>query len=117
MNWPREERKVEDFTPAGKKCLDRLKEQIKARLPPLTALRCLSVLLDPATKPFAESKILGTQLFEETKLLLKIKHRAAYKAFHKPSSVGQEVESQMTTATGKPDKGLDKGDESGKQGG
>ena len=54
-NWPRVSRMVEEFTPAGKQCLRRIcvHEQVKSRLPDPSALQCLCVLIDPATKKFA----------------------------------------------------------------
>mmetsp|Transcript_32277 Transcript_32277/g.67858 ORF Transcript_32277/g.67858 Transcript_32277/m.67858 type:complete len:853 (-) Transcript_32277:67-2625(-) len=83
-NWPREIRKVIDFTPSGKQCLNRLQEQLKMRLPAPKPNQCLSVLLDPATKAFAEILLDEDGLFHKTRALLKEKHRDAWRAFHAP---------------------------------
>jgi len=42
-------------TPVEKHCIRRLQEQVRSRLPAPSASQCLSVLLDPATKQFAQN--------------------------------------------------------------
>jgi len=77
--WPREKRKVEEFTAGGKKCLERLKHQLEDRLDTPTPLKCLAVLLDPVTKFFSEALLKEkANLFEETVALLREKHRELY---------------------------------------
>ena len=76
-NWPRESRHVEDFTPNGLRCLARLREQLKLRMKAPKAYQCLSVLLDPVTKQFAENLLDEEGLFDSTRALLKEKHRDA----------------------------------------
>ena len=72
--------KVEDFTDAGKLCRERLQHQIAKRLPNPTAMECLPVLLDPATKSVATWLLEDDELLHETTSLLKEKHAEAYKA-------------------------------------
>ena len=84
-NWPRISRQVEDFTPVGKHCIRRLQEQVRLRLPAPSASQCLSVLLDPATKQFAQNLLDEGELYLDTHELLKSKHRTAYKAFYAPA--------------------------------
>ena len=90
-NWPREKKKAEDFTDAGKKCLKRLQLQIDERLPPPEPERSLAVLLDPATKKFAKELLdEDPGLFEKTRSLLKEKHREVYHAVYgKKSGEGE----------------------------
>jgi len=57
----------------------RLQLQIEQRLPAPNANDCLAVLIDPATKNFADW-LLGPDLFLKTRSLLKKKHRDAYMA-------------------------------------
>ena len=83
--WPREYRMVEDFTPNGLHCLNRLREQLILRLPALSPQQCLYVLLDPATKRFGEILLDEDGLFHKTRALLKEKHRDAWRAFHAPA--------------------------------
>ena len=74
-NWPRVSRKAEEFTPAGKQCLHHLHEQVKLRLPALSAVQCLYVaLLGPATEKFAVNLLNGNGLYGYTKELQKMKH-------------------------------------------
>lgn len=70
---------VSEFTDIGKKCLRRLQLQIEQRMPAPNANDCFAVLLDPATKNFADW-LLGPDLFLKTRYLLKKKHRDAYMA-------------------------------------
>lgn len=83
-NWPREPRLVSNFTDSGKKCLLRLQKQVEKRLPAPKANQCLSVLLDPVTKQFAKSLLSENGLYNETRALLKEKHRDAYTVLHAP---------------------------------
>ena len=53
-NWPKETRKVEYFTPTGKKCLERLQLQIAKRPPKPAAMQCMSMLIDCTTKKYAK---------------------------------------------------------------
>ena len=55
------------------------------RLPAPSASQCLSVLLDPATKQFAQNLLDEGELYLDTHELLKSKHRTAYKAFDAPA--------------------------------
>lgn len=98
-NWPRKPKKLEEFTDAGKRCHERFRLQIEKRLPPPKKEDCLSVLLDPLTKGYAEKALLGKQLFDETHQLLKEKHRASYKAFHGPSE-GNAKEKEPSISEG-----------------
>ena len=66
--------KVEDFTAAGKRCRERLQRQVAQRLPKPSAMECLPVLLDPATKGFAGWLLEDPRLLFETTALLKEKH-------------------------------------------
>jgi hypothetical protein len=95
-NWPREKKSVKDFTDAGKKCLERLQKQIDERLPAPKPERSLAVLLDPATKKFAEELLNeDTSLFNATRSLLKEKHREVYRVLHGKKSGGGAQRRQM----------------------
>lgn len=89
---------VEDFTDAGKKCRVRLQHQIEKRLPKPSAMDCLPVLLDPATKMFASWLLDDDKLALDTRVLLKEKHAEAYKAW-KTNDTAEEAD-QMETPSG-----------------
>jgi len=93
-NMPREYRNVEDFTPAGKTCLARLKEQIKVRLPPPKPNECMATLLDPATKKFAEG-LLGTELHAQAVASLKAEHRKVFMII-KRAGMSNAAEAEIT---------------------
>ena len=86
--------KVQDFSDAGKKCLVRLKLQIEKRLPKPSAMDCLPVLLDPATKMFASWLLGDEQLVKDTTALLKEKHVEAYKAWKSKDTAAEIVDLQ-----------------------
>ena len=101
--WPREPRKVADFTDSGKKCILRLQKQVETRLPAPKAHQCLYVLLDPVTNKFARSLLTEEGcdgLYFETRALLKEKHCEAYKVLNapKPSPSLQAGEKHDTEA-------------------
>jgi hypothetical protein len=78
---------LEHFTAGGKKCLERLRYQLIDRLPPLEPGQCLATLLDPTTKMFAPKLLDETAtLYEQTKSLLKEKHREVYTLIHRKES-------------------------------
>ena len=79
---------VSEFTDIGKKCLKRLQLQIELRLPAPNPNDCLSVLIDPATKNFA-NLLLGADLFLKTRTLLKRKHQDAYMASENNQGLAQ----------------------------
>ncbi len=80
--WPRIERKLEDFTPEGHIALNRLKEQIRIRLPELSASQGAVVLLDPLTKLFAVDILGGPDKYGEAKDALQAFHRRVYSILH-----------------------------------
>ena len=88
---------VEDFTPNGLHCLNRLRQQLILRLPAPSPQQCLSVLLDPATKGFGEMLLEEDGLFRKTRALLEEKHRDAWRAFHAPAEdkIGDDEEEEV----------------------
>lgn len=88
-NWPREYRKVSDFTELGKRCLNRMREQVLLRLPPLGPHDSIPVLLDPLTKSFAKQLLSQpSNLHDDTLEMLKSEHRAIYRVYHKKGTTG-----------------------------
>ena len=76
-SWQRVERKVEDFSENGKKCIARLQEQVKIRLNQEDPEELASVLLDPTTKSSARS-LLGKIMYKKTVKVLKKEHQKLY---------------------------------------
>ncbi len=81
-NWPRIERKLEDFTPEGHIALNCLKEQISIQLPKLSASQGAVVLLDPLPKLFAFDILGGPDKYKEAKDALQAFHRRVYSILH-----------------------------------
>ena len=94
----RENRKVDDFTEGGKRCLHRLTKQIELRLPATTAKENLATLLDPATKLFAK-KLLGMTDYQKAVCLLKEEHRSVYKLITKKKESPTINDELVDTAT------------------
>ena len=82
MTWPRVPRLVRDFTPEGHTALKRLKEQIKLRLPELSASEGAVVIIDPLTKVFATDILGGRVKFQASKSFLLELHHKIYKIHH-----------------------------------
>ena len=101
---PRKKKRVVDFTEGGRKCLLRLKEQIKLRLPPPTPMQSLATLLDPATKKFAQT-LLGPGVYPQTLELLKKEHSSLFITWSKREHTKKPVDKAITaTAASAPEK-------------
>ena len=92
---PRKKKRVVDFTEGGRKCLLRLKEQIKKRLPPPTPMQSLATLLDPVTKKFAQA-LLGPSVYPQTLELLKKEHSSLFIIWSKREHTNQPVDKDIT---------------------
>ena len=73
-DWSRTVRCVSDFTDAGERCLEQLKEQVKLHLPNLTRKQSIVVLLDSMTKLFAK-ELLGKEVLKISTDELTLLHR------------------------------------------
>ncbi len=96
--WPRVHCPVAEFSKDGKIALTRLKEQIKLRLPELSAREGAIVILDPLTKLFATALLGGRVKFQASKLFLQQLHHDIYNIHN---SGGDEAQSEEQDDTAK----------------
>ncbi|OWZ07650.1 hypothetical protein PHMEG_00019932 [Phytophthora megakarya] len=98
--------RVEEFLPAGKRCLSRLKGQLERRFPSLTAETVLALLLDPRCtcnidKVLEAGDDTQSQHHHEIKkaalYLFRLEHRAIFLKIHKSNS-----SSEAASATEQP---------------